>query len=203
MSFPSNLEINQLQLTITSMRIQNWLGEDLFRFQWWLLVGILIIPWIVWVKMVDRTRIFELLAYGFLFSIITGLVDAIGIELGLFIYPYKLMPIVPRLLPAVFGLVPVSFMLLYQFSDSWRSFIINNIIFGAVAAFILQPIAKYLGMYQMLHWSYFYSFVVYILAAVSLRWLNLRFKALYTKKRDANLTSDRMVTSPAFKKRAE
>lgn len=58
--YPSNIDVYQLQQTLTAMRIQNWLGEDLFSSQWWLLLGILIIPWIIWYRLVDRTRIFEL-----------------------------------------------------------------------------------------------------------------------------------------------
>lgn len=35
----------------------NWLNNELFTWNWWVLVGLIIIPLLLWIKVVDRKRI--------------------------------------------------------------------------------------------------------------------------------------------------
>lgn len=121
--------------------------------------------------------------------------------MGLFIYPYKLVPILPRLLSVVFGAAPVLFMLLYQYSHNWRTYLVVNTVTAALLAFVAEPLARAAGMYQMFKWSYLYSFLVYLAVAVGLRWLNLKFRRLYQEDRNAQNIEPRPVVSPAFKRR--
>ncbi|MEQ8202064.1 MAG: CBO0543 family protein [Syntrophomonadaceae bacterium] len=204
MPFPSEMEINRMQETLHALRLQNWLGQDLWSWQWWLLLAALIIPWLIWFRLADRRRIFELLSYGFMAALVTGLVDSAATGMAWVSYPYKLIPAVPCLIPVTFGFVPVSYMLLYQYSHNWKTFLVNSTLFYGAAAFLLEPLARYLGLYELLRWNYLYSFLVYMVIAVVLRAINLGFHSLCAEVRDAgSAESKRLVASPALKRQPD
>ena len=201
MPFPSNMEISQLQQELSSLRLQNWLGLDLWSLQWWLLLAVLIIPWLIWFRWVDRRRIFELLSFGMMAAVFTAYTDALGGNYGLYSYPYELLPFTATLAPVSLSFVPVVFMLLYQYSPNWKTFLVNSTLVFAVTAFLAEPLAKYLGMYEMMRWNYFYSFLVYMGTAVLLRAIHMGFRSMYADaKRAEPDESRRLIAAPALKR---
>ena len=204
MPFPSNMEISQLQQELSSLRLQNWLGLDLWSLQWWLLLAVLIIPWLIWFRWVDWRRIFELLSFGMMAAVFTAYTDAFGGNYGLYSYPYELLPFTATLAPVSLSFVPVVFMLLYQYSPNWKTFLVNSTLVFAVTAFLAEPLAKYLGMYEMLRWNYFYSFLVYMGTAVLLRAIHLGFRSRYAEeKRVESAKSQHLIPAPALKRQED
>lgn len=203
MSFPSDMEIIQLQEMASPLLTQNWLGQDLWSLQWWLLLATLIIPWFIWFRLADRRRIFELLTFGLMAVIITTYVDALGVNFGLFLFPFKLIP-AAVLSPISVGFIPVVFMLVYHYSPNWISFLVNSTLVFAAAAFLLEPLAKYLGMYEMLEWNYLYSFLVYLGTAVVLRAIIMGFRSMRAKQKSVEPEeSKRLIAAPALKRQEE
>jgi hypothetical protein len=160
------------------MVVENWRAEDFLTGKWWLMLAVLVIPWIVWWFIVDKRRTYQLLTFGLFVSMIMSVVDIIGVETGLYFYPYKLIPFAPRLLEFTLGLLPVSYMLLYQYFPKWRPFTIALTVASAASAFIAEPIAAALGMYEMIRWNYLYSFIVYMAVGISVKWLTEKFPRL-------------------------
>jgi len=44
-------------------------------------------------------------------------------------------------------------------------------IMAALFSFVAEPALAYLGMYKVLKWQYYYSFPIYMLIAISHRWI--------------------------------
>ncbi|WP_221564495.1 CBO0543 family protein [Alkalihalobacillus sp. TS-13] len=130
---------------------------------------LLIVPWIIWWKTVDRNRLMEILTFGLLLSTIVVLLDTTGIHNQWWIYNSKLVQIIPHLIPMDYSVLPVGYMLTYQFFGSWRRYILAAIVLSAIGAFIIEPFFVYLDIYEQLKWRHFYSFVIYILIAIVIK----------------------------------
>src|SRR5437764_10411023 len=92
-------ELIHLTNKITAVRSNYWLHEVVLSFNWWFLLILTIVPWILWWNVVERKRIVEILFYGSLISLFAILSDDIGSYFGFWIYKYQLVPISPRLNP--------------------------------------------------------------------------------------------------------
>jgi len=132
--------INRLQTEWKELETQYWLEYNLFSIQWWFLLLVLILPWVLWSKYVERKRIKEILLFGALLSMLVGLLDELGISLNLWAYPYQLTNLIPGLVAIDYGIIIVAHMFIYQYFREWKSFIITNMILAAIFAFIAEPI---------------------------------------------------------------
>lgn len=107
--------------------------------------------------------------------------DDLGTDLNLWYYPFKIVPVFPQIVPVNYAVLPVTFMLIYQYFPSWRSYIKAMLIMAALYSFVAEPALAYLGIYKLLRWQYYYSFPLYMLIAVSHRWLVEKILAINLK----------------------
>lgn len=169
-SFPSFQDVVKAQHALTEIRHAYFLHKVLFSPQWWLLVSSLILPWLVWWFIVDKRRITLILLYGCFVMVTSVTLDMVGGDLLFWEYPYKVIPWGPRLNTADLSILPVTFMLIYQFFNSWRAFIYAHIVNAALFAFIGEPLLNWLNIYVPLLWKHIYSFPAYIALPLLLRW---------------------------------
>jgi hypothetical protein len=147
-----------------------WNNDVFLSFNWWILLFLTIVPWIIWWKLVDRSRMIEILFYGASVSIYAILLDDIGSYFLLWIYEFQLVPISPRLNPIDLTVMPVTYMFVYQYFKRWKSFLLAQMVLAFGAAFLTEPIFVWLGIYKVLHWESIYSFVIYILLGAFNKW---------------------------------
>jgi len=133
---------------------------------------LLIIPWLIWCKLVDKGRIKDILLYGLFVALTTTYLDSIGNELVLWSYPHSLLPLMPKLFPVDISLLPVVFMLIYQYFPQWKPFTIATIITSLLSAFIVEPVFVYVGIYEMYKWEFWYSFIIYVALSFIFKWSN-------------------------------
>lgn len=155
-----------------------WFDEMLFTWQWWLLLVVFLVPWIVWWKLVDKKRIFEILTYGLMVTLMSISFDAIGVEFDFWEYHYQLIPLLDVLIVFDISILTVTYMLFYQYTQSWKWFIAGHIVIAGIFAFMAEPALVYMGFYQLLKWKYIYSFPIYFGIAIFLRWVIGLFKRL-------------------------
>ncbi|MFC3883390.1 CBO0543 family protein [Bacillus songklensis] len=138
-----------------------WKEHILFHWDWWLSVALAVIPWLIWVKVHRKESRGRLLYVIFFLIIVTAGLDFLGVILGLWYYPGKIVPIIPSYIPWDFSLIPVIITLLIQFKPHiapWK----KALFFSGLTAFVGEPIFMKLGLYTRIHWEYFYSFPIYI-----------------------------------------
>ncbi|WP_334073494.1 MULTISPECIES: CBO0543 family protein [Paenibacillus] len=163
-------EIERLRKQLADLEQQFWLNHVLFSMQWWILLATFIVPWVIWWMAVDKRNIRTILLYGLVIMTLINIMDHTGLQLMLWSYEYKLTPLIPILSPANLSLLPVLYMLMYQYFRSWRSFITAHIASAAVISFVGEPMFVELGIYHMLNWEHYYSFPIYIAMAALIRW---------------------------------
>jgi hypothetical protein len=137
--------------------------------QWWLLLAFLIVPWLIWVKLVDKKRKLEIVVVGLFVALVTMLIDLVGYNFYFWDYPIQLLPLVPEAFSFDLSIIPVGFMLLYQYFKTWKSYCIALICMSAVYAFIGEPFCNWMMLVMYFKWKYIYSFVYYIVIGISVR----------------------------------
>lgn len=154
----------QWQLSLT--RIERWVNNDVFRFNWWLLLAMFLFSVTVWWKTVKKPRLREISMYVLFIIILTLVLDEIGEEFTLWDYPYDLFPLFPPLSAIDLACLPFIYSLIYQRFGTWKSFIIATVIMSGIFCFILEPIFVRIGIYQMLTWKSYYGFPIYALMGI-------------------------------------
>lgn len=167
---PTSDEVFSIQSAADAAGRDFWFNNVVFTNKWWLLVALTIFPIILWWRVVDRKRFFEITTYGLLVVVLAGLLDAIGVELDAWEYKYDLVPLLDVFIVYDISILPVSYMLIYQYFRTWRSFAIAHVIIALVFAFILEPLLVWLDVYQLINWKHIYSVPGYFLLAIFLRW---------------------------------
>jgi hypothetical protein len=187
LQFPeSAVKIVQTQSVFTDMRLEQWLQDTVFTWQWWLLVALFIAPWILWCSVVEKKRIAAIVLLGMFALATASWMDDLGTDLVLWYYPYKLLPVYPQLVPINYAVLPVVYMLIYQYFRPWRSYIAAMVVMAALFSFVAEPVLDYLGMYKMLRWQHYYSFPIYVFIAIVFRWLVERIFAINDKYNSVN-----------------
>jgi len=132
---------------------------------------VLALPWLAWWKLADRKVLVEVSCYGLLIIVISVLLDGLGVEMTLWGYPYKLFPLLERLFHADFTVLPITFMLIYQYFPKWKMFIGMCIIIAIIFAFVAEPFSVWLDIYEPYQWKSVYSFPIYVAMPVFCKWL--------------------------------
>ncbi|WP_433942971.1 CBO0543 family protein [Paenibacillus sp. SN-8-1] len=180
--YPSFQEIAEVDRKLSEMRTQYYIHHDLFSLQWWFLLCLLIVPWFIWWKLLDKSRAKEIMLYGASISIIIVILDDLGGELHFWAYSYQLFRFLARLSPIDYSVLPVCHMLIFQYFRSWKSFFWANLIFGLGAAFIAEPFFVWIKIYKMYTWRYIYSVPLYVIKAMAVKGV-LEFIQNMAKKR--------------------
>jgi len=171
----------ELQKLLTSLRIDEWLAEDIFHFKWFLLIGAFVLSLFIWCKLVDKSRLPEIILHAGLTIIVTLVLDEMGEELTLWDYPADIIAIFPPLSSVDLASLPMIYSLIYQYCKTWKSFLWTTLIMSAVFCFVFEPLLVWGGFYQLLKWKYYYGFPIYIMMAIFLRWLVIKIYAIAEK----------------------
>lgn len=175
-------DLRKAQMELHRLTYEHWFHYDLLTLDWWLLLIVMIVPWIIWWKLVKKEHLIEITLFGLFTSLASAILNTIGFSIGLWSYPNKLIPINPPLFPADFTLLPVTYMLIYQYFKYWDRFFIVSMIVFAVFAFLGEPFLESMNIYTKYHWEYIYSFPIYVAMPMFFRWLVRKMKSAISKE---------------------
>lgn len=85
------------------------------------------------------------------------------------------------------GFLPVIYMLIYQYFPDWIKFTIAISITAVIIAFMGEPLAIRLDIYEMNNWKHIYSFPLYI----ALGLIKMILKKIIEKEKPPNNGSER------------
>jgi len=170
-NYPSVEQLAEMVRLLSQARIENWLGEGVGSWRWWVLVALMFVPWFIWGKLVDKNKLLELALFGMLIMVYSITLDELGFVLSFWHYPVDIIPVFPRLSSVDYTVMPITFMLLYQYFLTWKSFFWALVALSAVFSFVVEPIIVKLGFYVLIKWMHPYSFFIYIVMGLLARWL--------------------------------
>lgn len=133
--------------------------------KYWGVVATIIIAYIVWYRLTDKTRLADLLFYGSLVTVMTSLIDLYGTTAGLWYYKVRLAPFLTSVFLRDWTLVPLTYMLIQQYSPNWRQFFIWNAVGTFFLSVIVVKVLSVLDILQLMKWTYLNSFITAYLTA--------------------------------------
>jgi hypothetical protein len=174
-------KIYKLQTELTNELLDYWRQYSYFdTWQFWVNALILILPLVVLFIVLDRQRALLLGFYGFSAHVVFTYIDTFAIRLGLWDYPYQLLPIAPGNLGLDSSFVPVIFMLFYQWAIHYRK---NYYLYGSllvlVLAYVLRPLVTVAGLFRLHEGMHYYHlFLAYFTVMLLSKWTTNLFLKL-------------------------
>lgn len=138
----------------------------LFSYQWWFLIIIMVILWSTWAFLVDKRQLHMLLFTGLLTSGAALTLDEIGISMALWVYPHYLIPFSNVQYPIDIAIIPVFYMLLYQYFKKWSSYLFVLTLLTLFAVLVVEPLFVWLELYNPINWSHWLSAPGYMLLGI-------------------------------------
>jgi hypothetical protein len=137
-------------------------------WQFWFHVVMFVTPLIVLYFAMDWKRALRLGFYGYNVHVWFGYCDDFGSTQGLWTYPYKMIPFVAHSLGMDAALVPVSFILVYQWTIKHnKNYYLYTLILSLFLSFVLKPIFVMHNLFQFNSWAtYYHLFLTYIVILV-------------------------------------
>ncbi|MDQ0483961.1 CBO0543 family protein [Guptibacillus hwajinpoensis] len=140
--------------------------SNLDSWQFWVVLAMFLLPLVVLYFKIDRSKIFLLGFLGYSIHVLAAYTDALGIRKSWWDYPYVIFPQLPGSLGIDASVIPVYFILLYQWCLNKKK---NYWLYGTLSAFgftfIVKPLLIWLNVFE-LYTNFFvlllsYLFVVY------------------------------------------
>ena len=116
-------------------------------WQFWVVLILLIAPLILLCMTVDRKRIFEILFFGYTVHILWAYTGIILEDQFYFVHTYFLIPILPFSINMNASVLPVGFLLLYQYcTNNRKNFYLYTLLLSAFFAFGVATAENALGL---------------------------------------------------------
>ncbi|MDE5414225.1 CBO0543 family protein [Alkalihalobacterium chitinilyticum] len=150
------------KLTQTQLEFwQQYSHIDTWGFK--IVLFMFIIPLVFLYFVIDRKNIFLLGFYGTNIHIWFSYINIAGVKHGFFSYPFELIPYIPGNLSLDAALIPVVYMIIYQWTiNHKKNFYIYSIALSLILAFAFKPILVHLNLFVLNKGTnYFHLFILY------------------------------------------
>ncbi len=160
--------IHNARFELWGYQITEW-KLNLFTMRWWFVIATIAVAYVVWWKYVDKSRLTQILLFGSFIAVFRVIMDDAGSSLALWVYSVKPLPLGQALFLNDLTLVPLGFMLVYQYCQTWKKFILWSIIVEIGFSFVFLPLLVSLDILRMYSWQYHFTFVIMIIVAAVMR----------------------------------
>jgi hypothetical protein len=128
--------IHQLKVSLWNLMYTYWKTETLFSIRWWSLIAMNFIGYAIWWKFIDKRRLSQLLLFGSLIAVGRIIMDIIGTNTVLWSYDIREIPFFPSPFIHDFTITPLSLMIVYQYSPTWKKFLAWTTVVIAIVSFV-------------------------------------------------------------------
>lgn len=160
--------IHQLRVELWVFYLTDW-HMHLFSVRWWFVIASIAIAYALWWKYADKHRLTQILLYGSFIAVFRVIMDDAGASIGLWVYSIKPLPLGHALFLNDLTIVPLGFMLVYQYCHSWQKFFFWTVIAEAIYSFVFLPILVKFDILRLYNWQYYYTFFIMLAVASIMR----------------------------------
>lgn len=188
-------EIVHLQKEANHKLTTYWQENAIYAsFEFWVMFGFLLIPLLILFFKIDKTKIFLIGFFGYSFHVVFGYTDQFGRNMGFWNYPYPLVPAIPGL-AIDSSLVPVIFMLIYQWSvNKEKNYYLFATLAAALFCFLFKPLLVSLGLFKLYgNSTYLHLFLTLTGVIIVAKFMTDVF--IWTQKKYANHTKRNIKTT--------
>jgi hypothetical protein len=125
-------EVQQKSGELNKQILNRWLNQELFTFEWFFMLFIVVGCYFLFFYLLDKKRIVEILLYGSLVSVTFVVYDSIGGFFGFWGEKISLSPIYPNYFGGNLTVAPLIAMIIYQFKSPWDSYLRWSILFSVI-----------------------------------------------------------------------
>ena len=179
----------EIQKELTTMEIKYWNQYSSYNdWHFWFMVVLFILPLIVLFLFIDRRRMFQLGFFGYGIHILQTDVDIVTTHLGKWTFPYKLIPFYPISFTLDASFIPVTFMLVYQWTlNHKKNFYLYAMIPALFFSFMARPFLVAINITKPGlgggGWkAYLTLFVIHLIIAYASKWITDIFGKLLVKE---------------------
>ncbi|MFD2706254.1 hypothetical protein [Salibacterium lacus] len=155
--------------------------SHLGTWELWVVVSLLVLP-LCLLYFIDRTRIFELFCFGYTIHLLWTYIDLILENYNYLIHTRFITPLLPFALTVTTSLLPVGFLLLYQYcTNHKKNFYIYTVLLSAVFVFIFMSLEEAMGLVEFERgMNQFYILLIDIVIAYLSYWFTAGIKRFIT-----------------------
>lgn len=179
-------QIRQAEIEQSHRWVDYWQHySHYYTWQFWVVLAMFLLPLIVIILFIDRKKIFHLGFYGYSVHIFFTYTDMLGANNGRWMYPYKLLPFLPSSVSLDASLVPVIYMLVYQYSlNKGKNYYLLMAGLCFALAYVLKPLMVGLGLFHFGGKENFFILLLgYAAVALTSKWLTDLFIYLQKTKK--------------------
>jgi hypothetical protein len=182
-------EVLEQQDLVVNMWVDYWRDFSTWEdWHFWAIVLMLIIPLVFVYFFIDKEIVFQIGFYGFNIHTWFTYSDAIAMRTAHVTYPYQAIPVLPVNFALDASLVPVSFMLLYQWClNRKKNIFLYGVLLSAFFSFIFKPLLVSLDLMQLNKgMNYFFLFLNYLLILILAILITSVFNHIKSKRFNQN-----------------
>ncbi|MCT2535278.1 hypothetical protein NC661_05335 [Aquibacillus koreensis] len=166
-------ELRKLQEQVVNGWIDYW-NEFVFLESWqfWVNMALFLLPLIFLFFFLDRKKAFLIGFFGFNIHIWLTYIHIIGGRFGYWDYPYLMFPFIPSAVELNASLIPVAYMLIYQWTQNHnRNYYLYATLLAAVIAFLFMPLLIQIHIFAIYNGvNYLHLFVVQVVVVLISKW---------------------------------
>lgn len=143
-------KIKQLELQHAHEWWHYWLNYSSFtHWRFWVVFALLTLPLVALLFLMDKRKSLQIGFFGYSVHVFFTYIDAFGASKGYWFYPYKVFPVLPSSFSLDVSFVPVSYMLVYQWTlTHQKNYYVYMFGLSVVFSFIIKPIMEALRLFQ-------------------------------------------------------
>jgi hypothetical protein len=170
-------KLNKLYESVSNQTSHYWQSySNMGTWQFWFFLVMVITPLIILYFTIDRHKALLIGFYGLNVHVWFHYIDTTGVINGLWIYPHTLVPFLPISVALETSLIPVTFMLLYQWTlNHKKNYYIYSMGYCFFLAFLFKPALTIFNLFHVYKGNYVYLFVGYLSIALLSKWLTNLF----------------------------
>ncbi|MCU9613224.1 hypothetical protein OEV98_06620 [Caldibacillus lycopersici] len=169
--------IRVLEDKLYKIELDDWIKNEVFTWEWWILLCFFVLPWVLWWRLAKREAYVEAFLFGILVLFITTILDIIGLRFNFWEYPTVLLPVLPKGFPFDFSMVPVAYMFIYQYTKTWKAFSLLLLVMALLYAFVGEPFCLWTDLVAYDKWHLLNSFIYYLIIGIFIRYFLLKMVA--------------------------
>ncbi|TLS51696.1 hypothetical protein FE782_14465 [Paenibacillus antri] len=160
--------------------------SDPTSWQFWFVASSLLLPLIILFFAVDRRKIFELFFFGYSVHMLWTYTDIALENWAYFLHHHFIFPFLPMGFNVSASLIPVTFILLYQYCiNRNKNFLLLSIALCAAFAFGFAPLEKAIGILELRKgMNYFHVFLIDIAVSYTAYGMTKLVVALHRSRKE-------------------
>jgi hypothetical protein len=128
-------QIMQVSEQLNNLIVTQWVNQYFLSPTWFFVVFLIFFSYALFIYLADKERIIEILLFGSLVAVTFSVYDSLGQQFGYWFTLKGVLPFNPNFFLGDLTLIPLYAMLVYQYTSSWRSFILWNTVWAGLFSY--------------------------------------------------------------------